>query len=984
MRRKIAIIASVVFIITACAGGKQPVDFVDPFIGTGGHGHTYPGATVPFGAVQLSPDNFRGVWDACSGYHYDRDSIIGFSHTHLSGTGCADLADILFHPTTRPAVLDKAEDSDIFEHYPYSHKRETATPGYYSVFLEDENIEAELTATAHTGWHRYTYPSGAVNSIIIDLRHQITDENILESDIRQTAPNEISGMRVTNAWVEDQHIYFVARFSKDIKDVQYIDNHKTAASAEDCLSQNKQAVVTFESDGTPLVAKVGLSIVSVENAEANLEAETSAFDFDFDSVRENARAKWNEALSKIKVSGGSRKSERIFYTALYHTAVTPNITSDVNGDFRRNNSLTGEKASWGASYSTLSLWDTFRSWLPLSTLVYPELLHDVVFSCMDMYDAQGELPLWPLSSGETKCMIGYHSIPFIVDAYVNGLVPDLDSEKALEAMVKSSNINEKGSEYYVKLGFIPSEKSRESVSCVLEYAYDDWAIARFADLTGKDDIRDEYLQRAKNYINLFDGQTGFFRGRKSDGLWVEPFPRFENTRDYTEATPWQYRFFTPQDFKGLSCLFGGDDKLEKALDETFSTESDVESGVSDISGLIGQYAHGNEPSHHIAYVYNYIGKPWKTQKLTSRIMSEMYDDKPDGLCGNEDCGQMSAWYVMTSLGLYDVCPGAGQFNLTSPAFKKIVISLPNKKTLTIKSDVSKEKKYIKSVSFNGNPVNDNYISCNEIMEGGVLEYKLSKEPDLQRGTSLEARPFSLSDKPFVSMPFYDTDAQDLSLFIDSVRVSLGCLTEGAVIRYTLDGSDPDENSETYNSPLSFRDDGMIKARAFKEGFEPSALLFVNLTKAREVKPSAEGTHTANGVTYSYFTGSFSKTTEIESKGGFVKKGILAGPDLSPADKEDGYGFIYSGFIFIPEKGMWRFATDSDDGSVLSIGGCLVVDNDGSHSASRQVGMVLLDKGYYPFTLSYFEDCEGEELQWLWQSPSASALSVIPNDVLFVN
>lgn len=963
----IAIIFSIMSVLSACSVEKQPADYVDPFIGTGEHGHTYPGATVPFGAVQLSPDNYRGVWDACSGYHYDRDSIIGFSHNHLSGTGCADLADILFHPTTKPPISPKT-NGDIYEHYPYSHTEEKAEAGYYSVFLKGENIKAELTATTHTGWHRYTYPSGSANSLIIDMHHQITDETIFEADIEQTGANEVSGMRITQSWVSDQHIYFVAQFSKNIVKIEYIDKY--------------YAYLTFEEDGEPLVAKVGLSIVSTDNARENLDSETSSFNFDFDTVRKEASDNWNSFLSKIKVTGGTTAEKRIFYTALYHTAMAPNITSDVNGEYRRNNNQISKKSPWGNTYSTLSLWDTFRSWLPLSTLIFPNVTHDIVFSSMDMYQAQGELPIWPLSSGETKCMIGYHSIPFIVDAYMKGIVPDLDVDKALEAMVTSSNINEKGSNYYTSLSFIPNEKNIESVSCLLEYAYDDWAISRFAEAIGHDKIRDEYLNRAKYYINVFDGKTAFFRAKNTNGLWAEPFNSFDSMRGYTEATPWQYRFFVPQDFNGLAQLFGGEKQLSKAVDEMFLTTSDFEHGVHDITGTIGQYAHGNEPSHHIAYIYNYLGEPWKTQELTRYIMDIMYDDTPTGLCGNEDCGQMSAWYVMSAIGLYDVCPGAGEFNFTTPLFDKSIITLPQGKTLTITANTSSKNKYIKSVTFNGKAIDRNYITFDEIIKGGNLDFVLSSKPNKERGISQEARPFSITSLPFVSTPFYDAHGDCPDMFIDSVKISLGCLTPEALIRYTIDGTTPDNNSPEYSKSLLFYDNATIRAIACKEGYSSSREMKINITKAT-AQEADKGTYKTQGVKYSYYSGKFKNTTEIISKGQFIKEGTLPRPSLEPAEHKDSYGLIFTGYICINEDGIWKFFTKSDDGSTLQIGEQMVIDNDGSHSVSFQEGKIYLKKGFYPYILKYFEDCEGEELQWYRQSPSEEEPSIINDNDLYI-
>lgn len=927
----------------ACTAQSQPVDYVNPMIGTGFHGHTYPGATVPFGAVQLSPDNYKWEWDACSGYHYDRDSLYGFSHTHLSGTGGADLADILFRPTVLPSV-------------PFSHDKEQASAGYYAVLMPSLGVKAELTATTHTGWHRYTYPSGDTDSLVIDLGHIIAPEQITEATCVQTAPNQVSGMRLTQGWVPNHAVYFVARFSRDIK---------TATTIE-----NNQMVLTFAHDASPLVAKVGLSLTDEAHATANLDSETPTSPFDFDAVRTKARDEWNNLLSKIQVTGGTEAQKNTFYTALYHTAIVPNCTSDAD---------TQEPFK---TYSTLSFWDTFRSWLPLATLLYPQVLHDIAFTSLAFYDATGELPIWPLALGETNCMIGYHSVPFLVAAYRSGLVPDMDVEKALEAMVTSSNHNAKGSVYYIKYGFIPADKARESVSCALEYAYDDWVIAQFAGMIGKTQVQETYKERAMNYVRLFEGGTAFFRGKNSDYSWVEPFDAMKSAAEYTEATPWQYRFFVPHDFYGLSQLFGGDASVAAALDSLFSVTKQGKHDVLDITGLIGEYAHGNEPSHHIAYAYNYVGQPWKTQAMTRRILQELYDDTPAGLCGNEDCGQMSAWYVLSALGLYEVCPGTGQFNLTTPLFSQATLSLPSGKTLTILANQPDVNTYIDAVTWNGQVVSANYITYDQLMQGGVLQFTLTDKPNTQRGTRPEDKPYSATEAPFVSTPYYNTNGVFPDMFLNDVTVALQCRTAGAQIRYTTDGSMPNAHSALYQTPLSFSDNAEVCAIAFKEGCKPSYPMRLFLTKAH-IQPAQGKPNTQQGVSYTYFTGPFTKVDDMMEIGRFADQGLLDEPSLEPAKQEDHFGFLFAGTIYIPEGGLWRFATRSDDGSTLTIGNQLVVNNDGSHSAKYREGKIYLEKGYYPYILKYIDDTEEQEFQWFWQAPSASSPVAIPKEVLYL-
>lgn len=687
-------IACVSVLCGACTSVNQsPVDYIDPFIGTGFHGHTYPGATVPLGTVQLSPDTRAGNWDACSGYHYDDTTLNGFSHTHLSGTGCIDLGDILFRPTTqRP---DLTAEGSICQPAAFSHKDEKASAGYYSVLLKDEGIKAELTATTHAGVHRYTFPSGKEAALVVDLAHLLDSEYIYEATLERTAANEIAGMRRTRGWTDNQYVYFVAQFSKPFKTVDFIRDKKPVSAEVKLAGTDLQAYLSFDnSDGEPVITKVGLSIVSEKNARENLEAEVTGFDFD--AVRSAARSAWEQALSVITVEGGDTDDLKNFYTAMYHSMVVPNVASDVNGEYRRHDMKTGQLPEGKVQYSTFSLWDTFRAWNPLMTLIDTTLVNNMVNSYLDIYEASGELPIWPLSAGETGTMIGYHAVSVIADAYMKG-IRGFDSDKALEAMVVSSEKNKKGADYYIQNGFIPSNIKKESISCLLEFAYDDWCIARMAQEMGRNDIYEKYIQRSRNYINVFDGSTKFFRPKRMDGNWETPFNPIEVGRAYTEATAWQYRFFVPHDVSGMTQLFGGREEFIAALDSIFTVEPNIHGDLVDITGLIGQYVHGNEPSHHIAYLYDYVGQPWKTQEMTRRLLHEMYKPTPEGIIGNEDCGQMSAWYILSSLGIYSVCPGSNEFALTTPLFERAVVRLANGKTLTILANDPKKNIYITKV-----------------------------------------------------------------------------------------------------------------------------------------------------------------------------------------------------------------------------------------------------------------------------------------------
>ena len=956
MTKKLTILLLALAALGCSPRSADPVDYVNPFIGTGFHGHTYPGATTPFGMVQLSPDTRAGNWDACAGYHYSDTTIDGFSHTHLSGTGCADLADILFHPTTREIVIHDGEC--VLQPYFFSHDDERASCGYYAVTLPDVNIGVELTAAPRTGVHRYTFAGKGPRRVIVDLLHTVTEEKIDLCELRRTAPYELAGMRRTQGWVPDQYVFFAARFSEPFADVQ--------------LLGDKQAVLTFAPDVRTLTIAVGLSSVSVENARMNSLAEVP--ELDFDAVHARAVGQWRKALGDIVVEGGSRDEMTNFYTAQYHTKLTPNLMSDVNGEYRRHDQTVARMPEGKSYYSTFSLWDTFRAWNPLQTLVDTALVNDMIRSMLDMYDSTGELPIWPLASGETGTMIGYHAVSVIADAYLKG-IRGYDADKALEAMIRSSNINKKGSDYYTAQGYIPSNIKRESVSCTLEYAYDDWAIARMAQAMGRDDIFGEYARRALNYVNVFDGSTCFFRGRQSDGNWSAPFEEFATGRDYTEATPWHYRFFVPHDVNGLIQLFGSREAFIREMDRLFTLESDeMQLDVSDVTGLMGQYAHGNEPSHHMAYLYNYVGQPWKTQELTRRLLHEMYAPTPEGIIGNEDCGQMSAWYVFSSLGFYPVCPGSNEFALTAPQFPKAVVRLANGRTLTVTADNPRRSVYIASVTLDGKPIDRNYITYDELMQGGELHFALRPRPDYERGTDDAAAPHSLTRGEVVSIPY---TTQNVSLFTEPLAVALATTTSGAEIRYTLDGSEPTETSALYAAPVPVDRSLTLKAKGFKLGAAPSRTLTLEAEKAVFRKGALAGeTATHPGVAYSYYEGVFSCVNDIR-KGKYVSSGTMPAPSIAQAPQEDHFAYVFTGLILIPERGVWEFMTKSDDGSVLTIGDRKVVDNDGSHASVMATGRVALEAGLHPYTLLYFEDYEGQDLAWGWKAPGAEGFEAIP-------
>lgn len=666
---------------------------VDPFIGTGFHGHTFPGATTPNGLVQLSPDTRTEDWDACSGYHYSDDAILGFSHTHLSGTGCADLGDFLFTPAI--GNVTEVDGKYLIAPLPFSHDNETAAPGYYSVKFPERGIDVELTATARTGAHKYIFKGEGKRHILINLVHGMGEPEIHEVSVSQVGPDEITGTKVQSWWISGRGVYFNAKFSEPIEEYE--------------PKGDRQVLLTFAENVKKLEVLVGISMTDEANAKTNRIKETEGKSFD--EIRLEAARIWDDKLGVINVEGGSEDLRKVFYTSLYHTMITPNLISDCDAK---------------PFYSTLSLWDVFRTWAPLENLIDPQLISGMIDSMLESYDRNGILPVWPLAHGETWCMIGYHSIPVIADAWLCG-IRTFDGNKALDAMVSSSNQDET-SPGYNKYGYVPSDLYGQAVSETLEMAYDDWCIARMAEDLGRKDIAEEYFARSKRYENLFDPSTRFFRGKNSDGKWVDNFDPLVKTDDYTEAIPWQFRFFVPHDFANFEKLMGGREKTAAALDSLFTYEAiEVTDEILDMTGLIGEYAHGNEPSHNMAYLFYFVDQPSKSQHYVRRILNELYTATPEGISGNEDCGQMSAWYVMSALGIYPVCPASGQFYFAAPLFSKAEVKLGNGKVLTILAD-HPEYEYISGVTFNGEPVENNYITYNELLKGGELSFTLSKDP----------------------------------------------------------------------------------------------------------------------------------------------------------------------------------------------------------------------------------------------------------------
>lgn len=748
MKTPFSLLSQALLLGFATAAAPDPAAQVNPFVGTAAHGHTFPGAALPFGMVQLSPDTFTSGWDWCSGYHWSDSSLLGFSHTHLSGTGCGDLGDILLVPTTGKVTLVPGTREEPEKGYRsrFSHDDETAQPGYYSVLLKTAGVKAELTVTKRVGVHRYTWQQPGDRNVILDLAHGIGDQPVA-TELQIEGDRTITGMRRSKGWAVDQQVWFVAEFSRPFASFgTATEEAKPEAGRREAKGPRVKGWVSFDpKDPVPVLVKVALSTTGIEGARRNLAAEAPGWDFD--AVRAAALGEWRTTLGRVQVEGAPAKETRTFYTALYHSLVAPTLISDVDGGFRGSDGQV-HKAEHGAVYSTFSLWDTFRANHPLFTLLEPDRVNDMIrsFQLQGRFHPEKTLPIWPLYANETRCMIGYHSFPVIAEAYAKG-IRDWDIQGVFQQMLDNTRRND----WWADRGYMPADKEGEAVAKTLEFAYDDWALAQFAAALGKTAERDKFLHRAAAYRNVFDPETGFMRGRLEDGSWRSPFrPTAVNKpgqpHDFTEGNAWQYTWFVPHDVQGLVDLYGGKESFVKKLDALFEHPPvAAEDQVPDVSGLIGQYAHGNEPSHHVAYLYACAGAPGKTQQRVQQIRDTLYHDQPDGLCGNEDCGQMSAWYVFSALGFYPVNPVQATYVIGVPAFPKVSLSLPNGKTLTVTAKgLSDQNRRLGGVTLAGKPHSKVYLSHAELLAGGDLEFQMAAQADPAWGTRPADLPPSMS------------------------------------------------------------------------------------------------------------------------------------------------------------------------------------------------------------------------------------------------
>lgn len=718
-------------LITGTTKAGEHTQYVNPFIGTGAvhgglSGNNYPGATVPFGMIQLSPDTREAPdWAQASGYDYNDQTIYGFSHTRLSGTGASDLIDLLLLPTS-----DGRTSSN------FSHTAEKAQPGYYQVMLADEGINAELTATTRTGIHRYSYPNGKEAQLIIDLDHSANkgswNRRIINSQIRIINDHAIEGYRIITGWAKLRKVYFYIEFSSPILSSSLRDGDRQYENTPVINGSNLHAMLRFgKLNEKPLICKVALSPVSTDNARLNLKQEASHWDFN--QYTTDADRLWEKELEKINIQGTDLQ-KTIFYTALYHTLIQPNTISDVNGEYMAADYTTRQLSANEIHYTTFSLWDTFRGAHPLYTLLNADRVTDFVKSMIRQYEYYGYLPIWQLWGQDNYCMIGNHSIPVIVDAILKG-IPGIDIEKAYEAVYNSSVISHPNSPFEVweKYGYMPENIQTQSVSITLEQAFDDWCVAQLAKKLGKNDDYERFMKRSAFYRNLFNPETGFFQSKNDKGEWIEPFDPYKYGANggypFTEGNAWQYFWYVPQNIPDLITLTGGNKAFTAKLDTFFTVNHQSGELNDNASGFVGQYAHGNEPSHHVAYLYTCAGEPWKTQKYVAHIMNNLYNDTSSGYAGNDDCGEMSAWYIFGALGFYPVNPASGEYIIGTPMLEEATIHLPDGKTFAIKAPRKKGNEiYIRSIKLNGKKHTKNYITHQDILNGGTLEFVMSATP----------------------------------------------------------------------------------------------------------------------------------------------------------------------------------------------------------------------------------------------------------------
>ena len=737
MNKKSLLFVPVLSLCLASCGSSQKgqemedlTQFVDPRIGTGGHGHVFYGANVPYGFIQLGPTSIPQSWDWVSGYHVSDSTVIGFPHTHLSGTGIGDLHDINVMPVVGEVTYSRG-DASSYETglWSYSDRsKEVVTPGYYRTHLSRYNVDVELTATKRVGFHKYTFLGNESPAIVFDMVNGGCWDKTTEAVIRVVNDSTVSGYRYSKGWADDQRVFFRAEFSRKFDNVEFIVNDSVK---EGDMAKGAQlfARVNFAAGNQePVYMKVALSPTSEEGAQLNMQTELSGWDFE--KTIADAKAAWNKELNKVKVYTTDEASKKIFYTSLYHTLFAPSEFCDVNGDYYGADKQMHKDEGF-VNYTTFSLWDTYRAAQPLMTILHPEKMSDIINTMLHIHQQQGKLPVWHLMGCETNCMVGNPGVPVVADAILKD-IKGFDTELAFKALKESSMLPERGMEHRIEYGFIPADKMTEAIAYDMEYAIADWAVAQAAQKLGKQEDYEYFLKRSKSYKNYFDASTGFMRGKMLDGSWRTPFSPYASSHredDYCEGNAWQYTWLVPHDVEGLVECFGSKEAFVNKLDSLFLANGDMgEASSPDISGLIGQYAHGNEPSHHTVYLYTLVGQPWKTADRIKEILHTMYTDQPDGLSGNEDVGQMSAWYILSSFGFYQVEPAGGKFVFGYPNFDKVEIAVPAGKFVIERENKGQQNNYIQGIVFNGTEYKKLWIEYADIMKGGELKFLMGDEP----------------------------------------------------------------------------------------------------------------------------------------------------------------------------------------------------------------------------------------------------------------
>ena len=939
----------VTVIVSSCSNPisntKDHTQLVNPFIGTIGSGNTFLGPVLPYGMVQLGP-YLKYSKDHNSG------TIYGFSHTHTSGMaggGNGVPGDINFIPAVQD---EQSKNNQRTYQSQFLHSNEVASPGYYKVILDDYNITVELTATTRVGFHKYTFQK--TNNAAVTLK--------LGNGLVVVDENEISGQN-------NNKVFFVAKFSKPFKSFEFTNNNKIVNNSNTIEGENVNSVFKFDTKKDEvLLLKVGISMVSIEGARNNLEEELQ--DWDFEQVKENAKKAWSKELGKIDIEGGTKTEQTIFYTALYHSMIQPSIYMDVDRKYRSTNGEIYTAADFD-NYTNFSLWDTFRALHPLYTIINRERTAQFVRTFLERYDHTGRMLIMEFEGveGTIPPMIGYHSLSVLADAYVKG-IRDYDVPKAFEAMKNlADDLDRNGKQLYLDYGYIPSDLKGQTVSRTLEYSYDDWCVTRLAkDFNDKDLLY--YSQRGEFYKNIFSKDENFMIGRKSNFEFISDFDPMETTGHYTEANAYQYSTFVPQDVDGLVELMGGDKIFENWLDACFTTQTDFSKiNVRDVTGLIGQYAHGNEPSHHIAYLYNYIGRPWKTQKMIRKILSTLYTNKQDGIDGNEDCGQMSAWYVMSAMGIYSVTPGLDYYAIGSPIFDKVIINLESGNTFEIISNNNgKENVFINSAKLNGDSYSKTYLKHEDIMKGGKIVFEMSNNPNQEWGKKKEDRPY-FPKKKFKYAKTPEINFSDI-LFLDSRTVTILATEPGAKIYFSLDGTEPTEKSTLYNNPITLVETSILKCRSYVEGVFPSYPLTVNFTKM-DMLEAMNISGLASGLKYFFVDEPVENALTVMDYP-ITETGVIDDFNVDKVKDQRPFGFSFEGYLKVLKTGVYTFSIEANDGAILYINDKMIIDNDGGHRAQKLDSKIGLKKGWHPIKVDYFQQGLAKSLKVTWEGPGVKS------------